>query len=132
MENQWKRKCQTKNVRSLSIKLRDFRSQEKTTRTILMILGARKTRDHACSHESKIIQIVRLSKKLDAVEKMQKKTFVLAGYLDIRYFYHNGNHIPVLTFVDELGNFVFEILTLCKKSHFSIISKSDHQLFLKI
>ena len=58
MENQWKRKCQTKKVRSLSIELRDFRSQEKTTRTILMILGARKTRDHACSRESKIIQIV--------------------------------------------------------------------------
>ena len=69
MENQWKRKCRTKNVRSISIKLRGFRSQEKTTRTILMILGARKTRDHACSRESKIIQIVRLSKKLDAVEK---------------------------------------------------------------
>ena len=69
MENQWKRKCRTKNVRSISIKPRGFCSQEKTTRTILMILGARKTRDHACSRESKIIQIVRLSKKLDAVEK---------------------------------------------------------------
>ena len=69
MENQWKRKCRTKNVQSISIKLRGFRSQEKTTRTILMILGARKTRDHDCSRESKIIQIVRLSKKLDAVEK---------------------------------------------------------------
>ena len=51
-----------------------------------MILGARKTRDHACSRESKIIQIVRLSKKLGAVEKSRKKRFALAGYLDIRYF----------------------------------------------
>ena len=50
------------NIRSLSIKLWGFRSQGKTTRTILMILGARKTGDHACSRESKIIQIVRLSK----------------------------------------------------------------------
>ena len=75
MENQWKRKCQTnKKVRSLSIELRDFLSQETTTRTILMILGARKTRDHACSRESRIIQIVRLSKILDAVKKV-KKTF---------------------------------------------------------
>ena len=48
--------------RSLSIKLWGFRSQEKTTRTILMIFGARKTGDHACSRESKIIQIVRLRK----------------------------------------------------------------------
>ena len=58
MENQWKRKCLTKIIRSLSIKLRGFGSQEKTTRSILMILGARETRDHACSRESKIIQIV--------------------------------------------------------------------------
>ena len=93
MENQRKPKHRTKNVRSIWIKLRGFRSQEKTTRTILMILGARKTRDHACSHESKIIQIVRLSEKLDAVKKSKKNPFVLAGYLDIRYFYHNGNHV---------------------------------------
>ena len=46
-----------------------------------MILGARKTRDHACSRESKIIQIVRLSKKLDPVKKV-KKRFVLPEYLD--------------------------------------------------
>ena len=51
-------KSRTTNVRSLLIKLRGFRSQEKTTRTILMILSARKTGDHACSRESKIIQIV--------------------------------------------------------------------------
>ena len=62
-------KISDQNIRSLSIKLWGFRSQEKTTRTILMILGARKTRDHACSRESKIIQIARLSKKLYAVEK---------------------------------------------------------------
>ena len=55
-------KISDQNIRSLSIKLWGFRSQEKTTRTILMILGARKTEDHACSRESKIIQIVRLSK----------------------------------------------------------------------
>ena len=58
MVNQWKRKCLTKIIRSLSIKLRGLGSQEKTTRSILMILGARETRDHACSCESKIIQIV--------------------------------------------------------------------------
>ena len=63
-------KMSTKIIRSLSIKLRGFGSQEKTTRSIFMILGARETRDHACSHESKIIQIVRLGKKLDAVKKM--------------------------------------------------------------
>ena len=51
-------KITDQNIRSLSIKLWGFRSQEKTTRTILIILGARKTRDHACSRESKIIQIV--------------------------------------------------------------------------
>ena len=55
-------KISDQNIRSLSIQLLGFRSQEKTTRTILIILGARKTRDHACSRESKIIQIVRLSK----------------------------------------------------------------------
>ena len=55
-------KISDQNIRSLSIKLWGFRSQGKTTRTILMILGARKTGDHACSRESKIIQIVRLSK----------------------------------------------------------------------
>ena len=68
-------KYRTKNRRSLSIKLWGFRSQEKTTRTILMILGARKTRDHACSRESKIIQIVRLSKKTRRGKKKVKKTF---------------------------------------------------------
>ena len=57
-------KISDQNIRSLSIHLWGFRSQEKTTRPILMILGARKTGDHACSRESKIIQIVRLSKHL--------------------------------------------------------------------
>ena len=93
MENQWKRKYRTKIVRSISIGLRGFRSQEKTTRTILIISSARKTTDHACSRESKIIQIVRLSTKLDAAKKSRKNSFVLAGYLDIRYFYHDGNHM---------------------------------------
>lgn len=90
MENQWKLKFWTKNARSLSIKLRGFRSHEKTTRAILMILGARKTRDHACSRESRIIQIVRLSKKKDAVKKSKKNPYVLPIYLDMRYFYHNA------------------------------------------
>ena len=72
MENQWKPKYRIKNVRFISIKLRGFRSHEKTTRSVLMILDARKTRDHACSQESEIIQIVRLSEKLDAVKKCKK------------------------------------------------------------
>ena len=93
MENQWKPKFWTKNARSLSIKLQGFGSHEKTTRTILMILGARKTRDHACSRESRIIQIVRLSKNLDAVKKSKKNPYVLEIYLDIRHFYHNGDQI---------------------------------------
>ena len=73
MGNQWKtngnENVGPKNDRSLLIKLRGFCFHEKTTRTILMFLGARKTRDHACSRESRIIQIVRLSKNLDAVKK---------------------------------------------------------------
>ena len=71
MENQWKRKCRTKNVQSISIKLRGFRSQEKTTRTILMILGARKTRDHACSRESKPFNHT-IAQKMEAFEKIEK------------------------------------------------------------
>ena len=102
MENQWELEYRTKNVRSISIKLRGFRSQEKTTRTILMILGSRKTRDHACSPESKIVQIVRLSKKPDVIEKSRKKRNVLARYLDIRYFYHNGDHIGYPNYVRQV------------------------------
>ena len=38
-----------------------------------MIFSARKTGDHDCSRESKIMQIVWLSKKLDEVRKVKKR-----------------------------------------------------------
>ena len=72
-------KISDQNIRSLSIKLWGFRSQEKTTRTILIISSARKTTDHACSRESKIIQIVRLSTKLDDAKKVGK---IVSFWLD--------------------------------------------------
>ena len=67
-------KISDQNIRSLSIKLWGFRSQEKTTRTILIIFGARKTRDHACSRESKNHSNRMIVQKISEVKKSKKKT----------------------------------------------------------
>ena len=49
-----------RNVKMLHV----FGAPDKTTQPFLMILCARKTRDHACSREKEIIQIVRLRTKI--------------------------------------------------------------------
>ena len=56
--------------------LHTFGAPAKTAQPFLIILGARKTRDHACSRGKEIIQFVRLSAKMETGKKFG---FVLVG-----------------------------------------------------